>query len=51
MKLSFATQDEEVASFREWIGLKHDENWDADLFSAQVRRYINIALAYLHGDD
>lgn len=51
MKQTFVNQDEGVTSFREWLGLKPNENWDANLFSSQVRRYINIALAYLHGSD
>ena len=51
MKHSFEEQDDEVESFREWLGLKSNENWDPNFFPTQIRRYINIALAYLHGEE
>ncbi len=51
MKLSFANQDDEEESFREWLGMKHNENWDPNFFPSQIRRYVNIALAYMHGDE
>lgn len=50
MKESFANQDDEVESYREWLGLKPAENWDADFFPSQILRYINIGLAYLDED-
>lgn len=50
MKVSFAKQDDEVESYREWLGLKSRENWEADFFPLQILRYINIGLAYL-GED
>lgn len=40
-----------VESFREWLGMKPNENWDANFFSSQILRYINIALAYMHGEE
>lgn len=51
MKESFANQDDEVESFREWLGMKSKENWDSNFFPTQIRRYINIALAYLHDEE
>lgn len=51
MKRSFANQDDEMESFREWLGMKSNENWDSDFFSPQILRYINIALIYLHGEE
>lgn len=47
LKHSLATDDDEAKSYREWLGLKPDENWDANLFPSQILRYINIALAYM----
>lgn len=47
LRHSLAANDDEAKSYREWLGLKPGEDWDANLFPSQILRCINIALAYM----
>lgn len=50
LKMSFETNDSEAKSYREWLGMKKDEKWDAADFNSKDLRYINSALLMMRED-
>lgn len=50
LKDSFENNDKEVKRYREWLGMKKDETWDPNDFSAKDLRYINSALLMMRED-
>lgn len=51
MKKSFAEKDDEVRSYRGWLGLKSSENWNPKAFTRTELRAINAALIQIMGWD
>lgn len=45
-----AAGGEEAEFYRCWLGLADGEDWDPEFFSTQLKRYINLALAYFDND-
>lgn len=50
LKMSFETNDSEVKSYREWLGMKKDETWNPADFNSKDLRYINSALLMMRED-
>lgn len=50
LKNSFAYNDDDAPSFREWLGLKKNETWDPAEFSHKELRIINAALLQMRED-
>lgn len=51
LKKSFEEKDEEVDSYREWLGLRGNANWNAKAFTRTELRAINAGLIQIMGWD